>query len=89
MNSIVIENANDNANNDSGLNINRKIQYLLDKSSPYVLYRWIVYILLLLGYFYRVYTINGFFIITYALGIYLLNQFIGFLTPQVSLYYKL
>ena len=31
----------------------------------------------------RVYLINGWFIVTYGLGIYLLNNFIGFLSPQV------
>lgn len=71
---------NETSNN---LSINNKIQYLLDKSSPYVLYRWIFYILLLILYLYRIYICDGFYVITYAYGIYLLNQFIGFLTPQV------
>lgn len=31
----------------------------------------------------RVFLINGWYIVTYGLGIYLLNQFIGFLSPQV------
>jgi hypothetical protein len=62
----------------------RKYQYVLDKSSPHVLYRWIFFILCFAGYFVRVYYLNGWFIITYGLGIYLLNQFIGFITPQVS-----
>ena len=30
----------------------------------------------------RVYVVNGWYIVTYALGIYLLNQLIGFLSPQ-------
>mmetsp|Transcript_9501 Transcript_9501/g.39068 ORF Transcript_9501/g.39068 Transcript_9501/m.39068 type:complete len:139 (+) Transcript_9501:19-435(+) len=30
----------------------------------------------------RVYVVQGFFIVTYGLGIYVLNLFIGFLTPQ-------
>ncbi len=61
----------------------RKYQYLLDRSSPHVLYRWIFFTLLLSGYLLRVYNLNGWFIVTYGLGIYLLNQFIGFLSPQV------
>ncbi len=65
----------------------RKYQYLLDKSSPHVLYRWIFFVLLLAGYFLRVYYLNGWFIVTYGLGIYLLNQFIGFLSPQVRTAY--
>ena len=65
-------------------NITRKYQYVLDKSSPQVLYRWIFCVVLFAGYFLRVYYLNGWFIVTYGLGIYLLNQFIGFLSPQVS-----
>ncbi len=63
--------------------IARKYQYVLDKSSPHVLYRWILFVLCLSIYLVRVYYRDGFFIVTYGLGIYLLNQFIGFLSPQV------
>jgi hypothetical protein len=35
-------------------------------------------------YILRVYVIDGFFIVTYALGIYLLNLLIGFLSPSVD-----
>mmetsp|Transcript_10143 Transcript_10143/g.10981 ORF Transcript_10143/g.10981 Transcript_10143/m.10981 type:complete len:181 (+) Transcript_10143:119-661(+) len=62
--------------------IARKYQYVLDKSSPHVLYRWILFVLCLSIYLVRVYYRDGFFIVTYGLGIYLLNQFIGFLSPQ-------
>jgi hypothetical protein len=34
-------------------------------------------------YVFRVYMLNGWFIVSYGLGIYLLNQLIGFLSPQV------
>lgn len=61
----------------------RKWQYVLDKSSPLVLYRWIFFTAVLSAYVLRVYYLNGWFIVTYGLGIYLLNQFIGFLSPQV------
>ena len=66
-------------------NWTRKWQYLLDKSSPQVLYRWIGFAVFLTLYIVRVYYVNGWFIITYGLGIYLLNQLIGFLSPQVCL----
>ena len=33
-------------------------------------------------YLIRVYYINGWYIVTYGVGIYLLNNFIGFLSPQ-------
>lgn len=62
--------------------ITRKYQYLLDKSSPHILYRWIFFVVIFGIYFTRVYLLNGWFIVTYALGIYLLNQLIGFLSPQ-------
>jgi len=61
----------------------RKWQYFLDKSSPMVSMRWIGYFVLLLLYVLRVYLVNGWYIVTYGLGIFMLNQFIGFLTPQV------
>jgi hypothetical protein len=37
-------------------------------------------------YVLRVYLIRGFHIISYGLGIYLLNLFIGFLSPLVREY---
>lgn len=61
----------------------RKWQYVLDKSSPHVTGRWIGFLVLFIVYFLRVYYLNGWFIVTYGLGIYLLNQLIGFLSPQV------
>ena len=61
----------------------RKYQYIMDKSSPHVLYRWIIFGILLSLYFVRVYFANGWFIVTYGLGIYMLNQLIGFISPQV------
>ncbi|RYH29695.1 hypothetical protein EON65_07660 [archaeon] len=63
--------------------ISRKYQYLLDKSSPHVLYRWIGFLVAFAGYLTRVYLVNGWYIVTYGLGIFLLNQLIGFLSPQV------
>lgn len=63
-------------------NFDQKLQYILDKTAPHVLYRWIFYGLVLIGYLTRVYLADGWFVVTYGLGIYLLNQFIGFLTPQ-------
>jgi hypothetical protein len=61
-----------------------KFQYLLDKSSPHVLYRWLSFCLSLYFYLLRVYLVNGWYIVTYGLGIYLLNQLIGFISPQVN-----
>ena len=61
----------------------RKWQYVLDKSAPHVMYRWIFFVVTFGIYFFRVYMLNGWFIVTYGLGIFLLNQLIGFLSPQV------
>lgn len=61
----------------------RKYQYIMDKSSPHVLYRWILFTVVFILYVTRVYFLNGWFIVSYGLGIYMLNQLIGFLSPQV------
>lgn len=59
-------------------------QVFLDKVTPYYTVRWVVWVLLLIVYGVRVYFLQGWYIITYALGIYLLNLFIGFLTPKID-----
>lgn len=63
----------------------RKWQYLMDKLSPHSLYRWLFFIVVFSLYCTRVYYVNGWYIVTYGLGIFMLNQFIGFLSPQVLL----
>ncbi|KAK2965426.1 hypothetical protein RJ640_006945 [Escallonia rubra] len=62
----------------------QRYQYLLDKSTPHVLWRWIAFAGILLSYALRVYLAQGYFIITYALGIYILQLFLAFLSPQVD-----
>ena len=62
----------------------RKWQYILDKSSPHYTYRWIFFFICAILYIIRAYYANGWYIVTYGLGIYMLNQFIGFLSPQVD-----
>ncbi|GMF48025.1 unnamed protein product [Phytophthora fragariaefolia] len=59
--------------------------YLLDKSTIHVYARWGVAAGLLVLYLVRVFYLNAFHIVTYGLGIYLLNLFIGFLSPQVDM----
>ncbi|CAI5729554.1 unnamed protein product [Peronospora destructor] len=66
------------------VSIKRKWQYLLDKSTIHVYGRWGVTLALLTLYLVRVFLINAFHIVTYGLGIYLLNLFIGFLSPQID-----
>ena len=60
----------------------RKWQHWLDLSAPHVAPRWALSALVVLIYCLRVYLINGWYIITYGLGIYVLNLLIGFLSPQ-------
>jgi len=59
-------------------------QNLLDKATPHYQGRWITTCLLFAFYFLRVWFLQGWYIVTYALGIYLLNLFIGFLTPKID-----
>lgn len=62
----------------------RIYQYYLDKTTPHTVPRWVGTFVLALIYGLRVYYIQGFYIITYALGIYILNLLIGFLSPLVD-----
>ncbi|KAH6808336.1 Rer1 family protein [Perilla frutescens var. frutescens] len=62
--------------------VSHRFQHLLDKSTPYVLYRWIAFLCIALIYGLRVYLVQGFYVVSYALGIYLLNLLVGFLSPQ-------
>lgn len=65
--------------------LGRKAQHYLDKSTVHIKMRWSIFTLLLLLYLVRVfYILNAYFIISYGLGIYLLNIFIGFLSPQID-----
>lgn len=62
----------------------RAFQYYLDKSTPLPLYRWLGTVGIALIYFLRVYYVQGFYIISYGLGIYILNLLIGFLSPKID-----
>lgn len=66
------------------LEASRMYQYCLDKTTPHSIPRWVGTFGLAVIYGVRVYYIQGFFIITYALGIYILNLLIGFLSPLVD-----
>ncbi|KAJ3081854.1 hypothetical protein HK102_002096 [Quaeritorhiza haematococci] len=62
--------------------LHRRFQKVLDDTTPYPIYRWAATAFLCLVYFLRVFTVQGWYIVTYALGIYLLNLFLAFLTPK-------
>mmetsp|Transcript_16587 Transcript_16587/g.24558 ORF Transcript_16587/g.24558 Transcript_16587/m.24558 type:complete len:178 (-) Transcript_16587:55-588(-) len=64
--------------------IGRVYQHWLDKSVIYHRARWIFFVFALSLFLLRIYFINGWFIVTYGLGIFLLNNFIGFLSPQID-----
>mmetsp|Transcript_50708 Transcript_50708/g.122326 ORF Transcript_50708/g.122326 Transcript_50708/m.122326 type:complete len:199 (+) Transcript_50708:109-705(+) len=59
----------------------RLVQYWLDKSTIHVVPRWALFGFLLCLFFLRIYLIQGYFIVAYGLGIFLLNNFIAFLSP--------
>ncbi|CAH1121724.1 unnamed protein product [Ceutorhynchus assimilis] len=64
--------------------ISQRYQGFLDKTVPWQKVRWVYTILLLLGFATRIIIAQGWYIVTYALGIYHLNLFIAFLTPKID-----
>lgn len=60
-----------------------QVQRILDKITPFHVFRWLANALLMVYFMYRVISLQGFYIVAYVLGIFLLNQFILFLTPVV------
>lgn len=62
--------------------IGRAYQAHLDKATPFVSYRWIGTGVLLLLFFARILWAQGWYIVAYSLGIYLLNLFLAFLQPK-------
>jgi hypothetical protein len=64
--------------------VSQRYQHVLDKSTPHMLQRWIAFLVVAAVYVIRVYLVQGFYIISYGLGIYVLNLLIGFLSPQVD-----
>lgn len=57
-------------------------QKLLDQSVPFPTRRWTGLGILLFVFFLRIVVVQGWYIICYALSIYLLNLFLAFLTPK-------
>ncbi|KAF8410111.1 hypothetical protein HHK36_002633 [Tetracentron sinense] len=64
--------------------VSRRYQHILDKSTLHVLRRWIAFAAVAFIYIVRVCFIQGFYIVSYGLGIYILNLLIAFLSPQVD-----
>jgi membrane protein YdbS with pleckstrin-like domain len=61
-----------------------RYQAILDKLNRLPVFRWLITVALLCLFLFRVFYSHGWYIICYGLGIYLLNLFIIFLTPQVD-----
>ncbi|XWS29279.1 hypothetical protein CRYUN_Cryun24cG0014700 [Craigia yunnanensis] len=59
-------------------------QYFLDRSTPHTIRRWLGTLAVAMIYVLRVYYVQGFYVISYGLGIYILNLLIGFLSPKVD-----
>ncbi|CAH7688096.1 Rer1 family-domain-containing protein [Phakopsora pachyrhizi] len=57
-------------------------QTQLDRLTPYTFYRWMGTVALLMLFILRILLSQGWYIVTYALGIYLLNLFLSFLQPK-------
>ncbi|XP_033097765.1 protein RER1-like [Anneissia japonica] len=62
----------------------QKYQSFLDRWVPFTTARWVFSFLVFILYFVRVFILQGWYIVTYALGIYLLNLFIAFLSPKID-----
>jgi hypothetical protein len=59
-------------------------QKLLDDVTPYTISRWLFVALLALTFLPRVFLLQGWYIVTYSLGIYHLNLFITFLSTKID-----
>ncbi|KAG0172263.1 hypothetical protein DFQ30_010780 [Apophysomyces sp. BC1015] len=64
--------------------LERKWQRYLDEVTPYTEFRWIATAVLLVLFMVRIVYAEGWYIVCYALGIYLLNLFLAFLTPKID-----
>ena len=62
----------------------RAFQHYLDRAAPHTAGRWAGTLLAAAVYALRVYYAQGFYVVSYGLGIYLLNLLIGFLSPMVD-----
>uniref|UniRef100_A0A2P2I2K2 Protein RER1 n=1 Tax=Hirondellea gigas TaxID=1518452 RepID=A0A2P2I2K2_9CRUS len=62
----------------------RKYQQYLDKWTPYTISRWVACVTLIVAFVLRIFLLQGWYIVCYALGIYHLNLFLAFLTPKID-----
>ncbi|XP_022951680.1 protein RER1B-like [Cucurbita moschata] len=62
----------------------RAFQYYLDRSTSHPVHRWLGTLVVAAIYVLRVFYVQGFYVVSYGLGIYILNLLIGFLSPKVD-----
>lgn len=62
----------------------RMFHHYLDRSAPHIARRWLVTLAAAAIYILRVYYVEGFYVISYGLSIYILNLLIGFMSPKVD-----
>ncbi|KAF1986960.1 rer1 protein-like protein [Aulographum hederae CBS 113979] len=60
----------------------RIFQAYLDKSTPFVTYRWAGTATVFVLFALRILLAQGWYIVAYSLGIYLLNLFLAFISPK-------
>ncbi|KAE8179446.1 hypothetical protein CF335_g9586, partial [Tilletia laevis] len=66
----------------------QRVQSFLDSTTPHVYQRWAATSLLLLLFLLRIVLAQGWYIVCYALAIYLLNLFLAFLQPKFDPSYE-
>merc|ERR1712137_199170 len=64
--------------------VSQRYQLFLDRVTPHPKRRWVAAGVVIALYLLRAATVGGFYIVSYALGIYLLNLLIGFLAPKID-----
>ncbi|KAJ3936987.1 MAG: retrieval of early ER protein Rer1 [Lentinula lateritia] len=62
--------------------VTRQYQQILDRWTPYIMYRWLGTAGILSLFFLRIVLSQGWFIVCYAYAIYLLNLLLAFLQPK-------
>ncbi|KAK9451139.1 retrieval of early ER protein Rer1 [Limtongia smithiae] len=60
----------------------QRYQFYLDQSTPFIFYRWVGSGTLMFLFMVRIIVAQGWYIVCYSLGIYLLNLFLAFLQPK-------
>ncbi|KXN66320.1 retrieval of early ER protein Rer1 [Conidiobolus coronatus NRRL 28638] len=61
-----------------------RYQQFLDRVTPFATQRWVSTVVLAILFMVRIIFLEGWYIVAYALGIYLLNLFLAFLTPKID-----